>query len=234
MDLKGEGCHFWQRICFILSGMKVLLIEDDTLLGQSVKEYLELNGLKVKWLSDDLDVEPTLLCEDFDVIVLDLILPHGRGEDLLRRLRAKGVDTPVLVLTAKKSLQDKEVCFGNGADDFLSKPFAPKELLLRLKALARRRGGRQVVEVGDLKVDLEAEVVYRGGQEVKLSPKAWALLSFLVRHRGEVVSKERILNYVWGEDPVGDEIVRVYIKELRKILPPDAIETYKGRGYRLR
>ena len=118
--------------------MKVLLIEDDSLLGQSLKEYLELKGIQVKWLTDGGDVEVVLLTESFDVIILDLILPHQRGEDILKKLRASGVDIPVLILTAKRSLADKEVCFDYGADDFLSKPFHPKELLLRLKALARR------------------------------------------------------------------------------------------------
>ncbi|RLA82626.1 MAG: DNA-binding response regulator [Deltaproteobacteria bacterium] len=213
--------------------MRVLLIEDDTLLGQSLKDYLELKGVEVKWLTDGGDVEVVLLSESFDVIILDLILPHQRGEEILRKLRADGIDVPVLVLTAKRSLADKEVCFDYGADDFLSKPFHRKELLLRLRALARR-GRRRFVQLGDLRVDLDGEVVYRGDREVKLSKKAWLLLSLLLRHRGEVVSKERILSYVWGGSPVGEEIVRVYIKELRKILPPGAIETYKGRGYRLR
>jgi len=213
--------------------MKVLLVEDDLMLGQSLKEYLELNGLQVRWLNDDREVEPVLLCEAFDVIVLDLILPYSRGEDILRKLRSEGVDTPVLVLTAKKTLEDKEVCFNYGADDFLSKPFSPKELLWRIRALGRRRR-RRLVELGDLRIDLDGEVVYRGEEEVKLSNRAWQLLYLLLQHRGEVVSKERILNYVWGDNPVGDEIIRVYIKELRKLLPPDAIETYKGRGYRLK
>jgi len=213
--------------------MKVLLVEDDLMLSQSLKEYLELNGLQVRWLNDDREVEPVLLCEAFDVIVLDLILPYSRGEDILRKLRSEGVDTPVLVLTAKKTLEDKEVCFNYGADDFLSKPFSPKELLWRIRALGRR-GRRRLVELGDLRIDLDGEVVYRGEEEVKLSNRAWQLLYLLLQHRGEVVSKERILNYVWGDNPVGDEIIRVYIKELRKLLPPDAIETYKGRGYRLK
>lgn len=214
--------------------MKVLLVEDDRLLGQSLKEYLELHGLSVRWLADGGGLGDLLLSEAFDVIVLDLILPGIRGEDLLQELRKKGVDVPILVLTAKRGFEDKEVCFGLGADDFLCKPFEPKELLLRIKALARRRVGRRIVEIGDVKVDLDAEVVYVSGEPLRLSPRAWNLLTFLVRHRGEVVSKERILNYVWGGVPVGEEIVRAYIKELRKILPPDSIETHKGRGYRLK
>lgn len=213
--------------------MKVLLVEDDRLLGQSLKEYLELNGLSVRWLTDGRNLEEVLLNEAFDVLILDLILPYTKGEELLRCLRAKGEDVPVLVLTAKGALEDKETCFDLGADDFLTKPFEPKELLLRIRALGRRRGGR-TVRIGDLRIDLDAEVIYRGDEPLRLSPRAWDLLMLLVRHRGEVVSKDRILNYVWGGAPVGDEIVRVYIKELRKILPPDSIETHKGRGYRLK
>jgi len=214
--------------------MKVLLVEDDPILGESLKEYLEKNGINVKWLSDDREVEIVFLTESFDVIVLDLILKYQKGEDILKKLRVKGIDTPVLILTAKKTLRDKEICFERGADDYLTKPFSPKELLLRLKALYRRQLKKPVIVIDSLKIDLSAETVYRGKEEVKLSPKAWRLLSFLIKHRGEVVSKERILNYVWGDTIVGDEIIRTYIKTLRKALPELQIETYKGRGYLLR
>ena len=214
--------------------MKVLLIEDDLNLGEGLEEYLSLNGVDVKWIKDDREVELVLLSQSFDVIVLDLILRYQRGEDILKRLRAKGVNTPVLILTAKKSLQDKERCFLAGADDYLTKPFAPKELLLRLQALERRQQREQTVKIGGVKIDLQEGVIYRGKEEVRVSPKAWQLLSFFLRHRGEILSTERILSYVWGDSPVGDEVVRAYVKELRKILSPEAIETYKGRGYRLK
>ncbi|MCD6319591.1 MAG: response regulator transcription factor [Candidatus Desulfofervidaceae bacterium] len=214
--------------------MKVLLVEDDLTLGESLKEYLELNDITVKWLSDDREVEDVFLTESFDVIVLDLILKYQRGEDILKNLRGRGINTPVLVLTAKKALRDKEVCFERGADDYLTKPFAPKELLLRLQALTRRQQRNKIIVIGKVKINLEAETVYRGEEEIKLSRKAWELLSFLLKHRGQIIPKERILNYVWANTPVGDEIIRTYIKDLRKSLPELQIETYKGRGYRLK
>jgi len=214
--------------------MKVLLIEDDVNLGESLKEYLEINSVSVKWLIDDRMVEIVLENEIFDVIILDLILKYQKGEDILKKIRKKGITTPILVLTAKKELKDKEVCFEEGADDYLTKPFAPKELILRLKALIRRQTPARIINISDLKIDLDAGTIYKNGDVIKISPKAWELLCFLIKHRGKIVSKERILNYVWADNPVGDEIIRTYIKELRKILPKDSIETYKGRGYRLK
>ncbi len=213
--------------------MKVLLIEDDINLGESLKEYLEINNIAVKWLSDDREVEYIFLNEDFDIIILDLILKYQKGEDILKRLREKGIETPVLVLTAKKRLEDKEICFERGADDYLTKPFAPKELLWRLRALTRR-GRHRVISIHGLKIDLEAQTVFRGNEEIKLSRKEWEILVFLLKHRGQIVSKDQILNYVWGETVVGEEVIRTYIKNLRKLLPEICIETYKGRGYRLR
>ncbi len=213
--------------------MKVLFVEDDFNLGEALKEFLEINNIAVKWLDDDREVENVLLLEDFDVIVLDLILRYRRGEDILQELRKKGLKTPILVLTAKKELEDKEVCFERGADDYLTKPFAPQELLWRLKALTRR-GQQNIISFQTLKIDLEARTVTRGDEEVKLSRKEWEILCFLLKHRGKIVSKDQILNYVWGETIVGEEVVRTYIKNLRKLLPEICIETYKGRGYRLK
>jgi DNA-binding response OmpR family regulator len=215
--------------------MKVLLIEDDLNFGESLREYLEINDIKTKWLSDDREVEVTFLTESFDVIILDLILKYEKGEDILKKLRAKGIKTPILVLTAKKQIKDKETCFERGADDYLTKPFSPRELVLRLNALTRReRPELPIVYLDDLKIDLEKETIYKGDKEIKPTPKAWQILSLLIKHRYKVVSKEQILNYVWGVNPVGEEIIRTYIKELRKILPHGSIETYKGRGYRFK
>ena len=213
--------------------MKVLVVEDDLTLGESIKEFLELNGIDVDWIYDDRELENIFSFDKYDVIILDLILRYTKGELILQRLRDKGISIPVLVLTAKTSLKDKETCFNYGADDYLTKPFETKELILRLKALNRRQHLGNVVEIGDLKVNLDAQTVYKNGKEIKLSKKSWELLNLLIKNRGNVVNTERIVNYVWGDKPVGDEIVRTYIKELRKILPSNAIETYKGRGYKL-
>jgi len=214
--------------------MKALLIEDDIALGESLKEYLEINGIEVKWLSDDREAEITFLTQGFDVIILDLILKYQKGEDILKKLRTKGINTPVLILTAKKELKNKEICFERGADDYLVKPFSPRELLLRLKALTRREQREQIVFIGNLKIDLGKETIYQEDKEIKLSPKAWELLSLFIKQRGKIVSKTQILNYIWGERPVGEEIIRTYVKELRKILPENTLETYKRRGYRLK
>ncbi len=216
--------------------MKVLLVEDDLVLGESLQEYLEINNIETKWLSDDREVENIFLNETFDVIVLDLILRYQKGEDLLRKLRNKGVNIPVLILTAKKDLKDKETCFERGADDYLTKPFAPKELLLRLQALARRNilPSARTIHIKDVSINLDARTVFRNGREIKLSRKEWELLSYLLKHRGQIVSKEQILNYVWGGSSVSDEVVRTYIKKIRKLFPEICIETYKGRGYQLK
>ncbi len=213
--------------------MKVLLIEDDPILGESLKEYLEREGFEVKWIWDDRELEDPSYVLAFDAVVLDLILKFRSGEDILKEFREKGIDTPVLILTAKRSIDDKEVCFNLGADDYLTKPFEPKELVLRIKALVRRKGTPERITIGDVEIDLKGKVLRRGRSELKLSKTAWELLELLIRNRGRVVSTQVILNCIWGDKPVGDEIVRAYIKELRKVLPKESIETRKGIGYRL-
>ena len=213
--------------------MHILLVEDDHILGESVKEYLEENGIEVEWIEDDREIENVFDFDRYDVIVLDLILKYQRGEDILRNLRLKGVKTPIIILTAKDTIKDKETCFNYGADDYLTKPFSPKELLLRLKALSKRKHIETVFKIGDVEIDIDRQTVHKNGKEVKMSKTMWELLYLLLKNRGSVVSNERILNYVWGTKPVGDEIIRTYIKELRKILPKDSIKTYKGRGYKL-
>ncbi len=214
--------------------MRVLLIEDDSLLGGSLKEYLETNGFRVDWIHDDREFSTEIL-DRYDVVVLDLILRYSKGEDILRVSKETNPEVPILVLTAKRSIKDKEVCFNYGADDYLTKPFEPRELLLRLKALTSRyRRSPSEVRLGNVKLDIDAQRVYVDGKEVKISKNAWEVLEFLLKNRGKVVPTERILNHVWGDKPVGDEVVRAYIKELRKILPPGSIETYRGRGYMLK
>ena len=212
--------------------MKILLVEDDTLLGGGLKEYLERQGCEVTWVEDERKLGDIEKVASFDVVVLDLILKYKSGEEILKEIREKGIDVPVLILTAKGSIEDKETCFNLGADDYLTKPFEPKELVLRIKSLVRRVRGEKVT-IGDAEVDIKGRVVRRGGKEFKLSKTAWDLLMLLVRNRGKVVTTETILNCVWGDKPVGSDVVRAYIKEIRKVLPEGAIETRKGVGYRL-
>ena len=212
--------------------MKVLLIEDDILLGESLKEFLKSNGIEVKWLQDEREVFNLNLLS-YDIAVLDLMLNSIKGEDILIFIKEKS-DIPVLILTAKRNLEDKEVCFERGADDYLTKPFEPKELLLRLRALSRRKPLPKIQKIGNVTVDLDAETIFVDEKEIKLSRTAWKLFYLLLKHKGEILPKERIMNYVWEGKPVSDDILRAYIKELRKKLPKNLIETFKGRGYRLK
>ena len=212
--------------------MKVLLVEDDEILGASLKEYLENHGLAVCWIDDESDLPGVLGTSTFDVMVLDLILKRRRGEDILLEIRGSSIKTPVLILTAKRDLSDKEVCFERGADDYLTKPFEPKELLLRIHALAKRKVREKFVQVGGLKIDTHTRTVWtEKGELVNLSRRSWDLLYILLKNRGKLVTKDQILSYVWGDAIVGDDIIRFYIKELRKVLTKNAIKTVKGRGY---
>jgi DNA-binding response OmpR family regulator len=213
--------------------MKVLLVEDDRLLGESLTEYLQSEGFITDWVYDPREVMDLLEVSRYDVIVLDLMMPHIGGEELIKAIREKDKETPILVLTAKHRLEDKRTCFELGADDYLTKPFEMEELTLRLKALYRRKNPQDVVVIDEVEVCFSKEMVKVKGKPISLSKKDWLVLKFLVENRGRFVSHEEILNYVWGDEPVGEDVVRAHIKNLRKLLPEGFIKTMKGRGYRV-
>ncbi|MCS7083555.1 MAG: response regulator transcription factor [Aquificaceae bacterium] len=213
--------------------MKVLLVEDDGLLGNSLKEYLKTQGIVADWINDSREFFDLLEVSTYDVIVMDLTMPHLNGEELLSKLREKGDLTPVLILTAKSRLEDKENCFSLGADDFLTKPFEPKELLLRIRALHRRVFREEIIKIGDVCLNISAKRAFVKEKELKLSMREWMILKLLAQRRGSFVSTEEILNYVWGDELVGEEVVRTYIKNLRKLLPEGFIKSQKGRGYKV-
>ncbi|MBV6342017.1 response regulator transcription factor [Candidatus Magnetobacterium casense] len=213
--------------------MKVLIIEDDKILNESLQVYLRSQGMTVDAVVDETEFEWFLASNTYDAVVLDLMMPRIRGEDIIARMRRKGVNTPVLVLTAKNTITDKERCFELGADDYITKPFEIRELLIRLKSLSKKVHLQQVIKIGDVTVDLNAESLYRDDREIRISKTAWTLLALLIRHRGQIVSNETIMGYVWGNKGTGDEVLRTYIKILRKVLPEDALVTFKGRGYKL-
>lgn len=213
--------------------MKVLLVEDDRLLGESLTEYLQSEGFITDWVYDPREVMDLLEVSRYDVIVLDLMMPHIGGEELIKAIREKDKETPILVITAKQRLEDKRTCFELGADDYLTKPFEMEELVLRLKALYRRKNPQDVVVIDEVEVCFSKEMVKVKGKPISLSKKDWLVLKFLVENRGRFVSHEEILNYVWGDEPVGEDVVRAHIKNLRKLLPEGFIKTMKGRGYRV-
>ena len=215
--------------------MKILLVEDDALLGESLSEYLVKVGFYIKWIDDDRDVMQTLSIELFDVVILDLILKFSNGENLIKKIRQKIPNLPIIVTTAKESIKSKEECFLLGADDYMIKPFDLKELVLRIKAVCRRYYKIDKIEViGDVEIDVQNRVMRKKSHEVYLTKKEWEVLLFLLKRRNKIVTHDDILNYVWGTSDVGEDSVRTYIKKLRNILPKDTIETYKGRGYKLK
>jgi DNA-binding response OmpR family regulator len=220
--------------------MRVLVVEDDKRLAGSVKRGLEAEGYAVDVALDGTDGKWLATEQDYDAIVLDIMLPGLNGYRVCEELREAGNWTPILMLTAKRGEYDEAEALDTGADDFLSKPFSFVVLLARLRALLRR-GTRErpaVLHVGDLRVDPAARRVWRGEQEVLLTTREFAVLEYLVRHAGAVVQKGRLLEHVWDFDFEGDpNIVEVYVGRLRrKIDEPfgvSTIETVRGAGYRM-
>ena len=212
--------------------MKILLIEDDIILGESLREYLTNNNFNAVWISDDRFIDEHIRHKKFDLILLDLMLKYNRGEDLIRKIKSKQ-SIPIIVTTAKGNLKDKELCFEYGADDYLVKPFSPKELILRIKAVLKRYIDiKDHFSSGSLYVNFKNRTLTVGSKEIKLTYTEWNLLSLFIKNRGKIISNNDILNYVWDNNPVGDESIRTYVKRLRSILPDGVIKTYKGRGYK--
>lgn len=221
--------------------MKVLVIEDDPTVGQFVKRGLEEHRWSVDLVADGEEGEALAKSQPYDLIVLDLRLPGRSGQQVLRNLRARGFEKPILVLTAQDAVDAKVETLRAGADDYVTKPFAFEELLARVEALARRP--RAIVsprlEVADLVVDLDAREVSRAGVPVELTPKEFLVLEYLARHAGRVLSRTLITEYAWGYhfDP-GTNIVDVVINHLRKKIDAPhrkkLITTVRGVGYVLK
>lgn len=221
--------------------MRVLLIEDHKPLVRALKQGLEEEGFAVDVAYDGEIGAYKAQTADYDVIILDLMLPKEDGLSLLQRWRRDGLKTHVLVLTARSGIEDKVRGLDLGADDYLTKPFQLEELLARLRALIRR--GHQVkdpiLRVHDLEIDTAARAVKRAGQPIHLTPREYALLQFLAFHRGRVVSRSLIWEHLYDEqDENTSNVVDVYIRYLRnkidKGYEPPLILTRWGEGYMLR
>ena len=220
--------------------MRVLLVEDDPELSSVLQAGLEEQGFQVARESTADGGRTRAVLGTFDVIILDVMLPGGSGFDVCRQLRERGVLTPVLMLTARDTVDDRVRGLDAGADDYLTKPFAFRELVARLHALMRRQPALvpEIVRVADLEVDLRGHHVRRANQELELTAKEFALLEFLVRHRGEVVDRAAISAHVWDEnhDPFTN-VLEVLVRRLRRKIDegfePKLIQTLRGAGYRL-
>ena len=220
--------------------MRVLVVEDEKKVAAAVKRGLEAEGYAVDVALDGVDGLWMATEHDYDAIVLDIMLPGKNGYDVCAALRDAGDWTPVLMLTAKDGEFDEAEALDTGADDFLTKPFSHAVLVARLRAMMRRRPTERpvVLAAGDLRVDMAQRQAWRGADEIELTPNELAILEYLVRRRGEVVSKREVLDHVWDDQFAGDpNIVEVYVGRLRnKIDRPfgrQAIETVRGSGYRL-
>ncbi|GAA5106070.1 response regulator transcription factor [Nocardia iowensis] len=220
--------------------MRLLIVEDEKRLADTLAKGLAAEGFAVDVVHDGIDGLHCASTGDYDLIVLDIMLPGLNGYRVCGSLRAAGDDTPVLMLTAKDGEYDEAEGLDTGADDYLSKPFSYVVLLARIRALLRRRtrSGSPLLQVGDLTVDPNTHTCRRGGQEVTLTAKEFAVLEHLAVRAGEVVSKADILEHVWDFAYAGDpNIVEVYISALRRKIDAPfrrrSILTVRGAGYRL-
>jgi DNA-binding response OmpR family regulator len=219
--------------------MRVLLVEDDPALSAVLRSGLGEHGWQVVRAATYRDGQSRALATDFDVMILDVMLPGGSGFDLCRELRARGVGTPILMLTARDTVDDRVMGLDVGADDYLAKPFAFRELIARVRALARRKATTrwETIHVADLEVDLSSHRVRRGDVPIELTAKEFALLEFFVRHRDQVVDRAAITAHVWDEnhDPFTN-VLEVLVRRLRRKIDddfsPKLIHTLRGAGYR--
>ncbi len=221
--------------------MKLLVVEDDRTVGQYVRHGLEEHGYHADLVDDGLEGLRLISGGKYDLAVLDLRLPGMSGVELVRTLRDRGVGIPILVLTAQDALESKVQALRAGADDYVTKPFAFEELLARVEALSRRprEVAQPVLKVGDLEVHTQTREVRRDGKNIELTPKEYAVLEYLARHQGRVMSRTLITEYAWDYhfDP-GTNIVDVVVNRLRKKLDQGfatkLLHTVRGVGYVLK
>ncbi|NJO15567.1 MAG: response regulator [Thioploca sp.] len=214
--------------------MRLLLIEDDTLLGDGVKVGLIQANYAVDWVTDGEAGEHALQIETYDALVLDLSLPKKDGLKILQALRARGDKLPVLILTARDTVNDKVMGLDAGADDYLVKPFDLDELTARLRALLRRQHGRvrSEIEYGNLCLDPAAHTLTQAEQPIVLSHREFAILQTLLENVGKVLSRTQLEESLYGwDDLIESNAVEVHIHHLRKKLGKDLIRTIRGVGY---
>ncbi len=222
--------------------MRILIIEDDTTIAANLYDFLESRGHAVDAAADGVTGLHLAISQTFDAIVLDLGLPGMDGLTLTKKLREEAhVETPILMLTARDTLDDKLEGFSRGADDYLVKPFSLKEVEARLLSMNRRSSGRiapRTLEAGALSLDPKTMAVRFAGNDVKLPPKCLRILELLMREPGRVISREEIERLVWGESQETSDTLRSHLHTLRRALTAagghDPVETLHGIGYRLR
>lgn len=220
--------------------MRILVIEDEPKVSSFIKQGLEEQAYQVDVAYDGLMGKKLAFKNRYDVILLDVIIPYQNGVDLCQELRTKGLQTPILMLTALGTTEDKVSGFDSGADDYLVKPFEFQELLARIKALTKRGSGpaqtSNTLQVADLIMDMNKKIATRAGQKINLTAKEFALLEYMMRNKGRVLSRNEIAEKVWDiHFDTGTNMVDVYINFLRKKIDKEhtdkLIHTRTGMGY---
>ncbi len=214
--------------------MRVLLVEDDPMVGESLRDALRQRAFAADWVRDGRLASDVLASERFDAVLLDLGLPGRGGLDVLRALRSQGDPTPVIVLTARDALADKVAGLDAGADDYLVKPFEIEELLARLRAVSRRKAGRAetALQVAGLSLDPGSREVTLDGRPVLLSAREFAVLQALMERPGAILSRAQLEDrlYGWGEE-LESNAISVYVHQLRRKLGHELLHTVRGLGY---
>ena len=219
--------------------MRILLVEDEDRIASFVRRGLGSEGHTVERVATGREAIEIIRTEEFDLVLLDLLLPDAHGRDVLRAVRTRTRTTPVLVLSALGDVEDKVDLLDSGANDYLTKPFALAELAARVRALTRQEQERSdTIRVRDIALDTRTRTVTRGDKKISLTSREFTLLEYLMRHAGLVLSREQLLQAVWGSTyHTSSNVIDVYIRYLRKKLDlPDAdspIETVRGAGYRV-
>lgn len=226
---------------------KVLIVEDEDAIAEIERDYLELSGFDVTLASDGKEGLDIALKEDFDIIILDIMLPGMDGFDICKEIR-KDKDIPIIMVSAKKEDIDKIRGLGIGADDYMTKPFSPSELVARVKAhlaryerlLTNNKPENEIIEIRGIKIDKTARRVFVNGEEKSFTTKEFDLLTFLAEHPNHVYTKEELFREIWDMDSIGDiATVTVHIKKIREKIEADTsnpqyIETIWGVGYRFK
>lgn len=221
--------------------MRILLAEDDKRLGNLIQYMLEQNKFSVEWVTNGTDIYEYAMYSDYDVLILDWMMPGENGIDACRRLRDNGYEKAILILTAKDSIEDRVTGLDAGADDYLVKPFEFAELLARLRALGRRSTQKiqqEVVEIGEFSLNRTTKVLKKKDQVIQLSPREFQIFDLLAQNLGVVVPRDIILDRIWGlERDITSNNIDSYMKILRKKLQEVdgniSIKTVRGIGYRL-